>query len=427
MLNNIINSEPVIKVGIILPEDRKNYININIPSDVKFDLNGQNVSGELNIYIENDQLIFNNKHFDFIQITSIQTDSFLTVSAVPTGRGFHWQKTFNTKLSGNIIIKNIDGNIFLINEVPTEKYLPYVATAEMNPDCPIALLEAQTIAARSWLLANRNANHPNLDIDVCNDDCCQRYQGIIEVPLNSMESIKNTYGHVLTYKNEICDARYSKSCGGVSESFENAWGGKSIDYLSSIADNKDKKCEYDLRSENEFNKYLKSDFTAFCSPQYVTNNDLEKYLGIVDTSDSYYRWQIEYIQEELTSILNHKLNLDIKSISDLIVQKRGFSGRIIKLKIVYIDKSDAKKSIALNSEYDIRNALHKKFLYSSAINIETIRDSNQHISKIKLKGAGWGHGAGLCQIGALGMALDGYSSEQILKHYFKDSQIEKIY
>ena len=229
------------------------------------------------------------------------------------------------------------------------------------------------------------------------------------------------------YKNIICDARYSKSCGGVSESFENAWGGKNIEYLSSIVDNKNIECEFDLTAESEFNQYLKFDFVAFCSPHFINSNEINKYLGIVDASDSYYRWKIDYTQDELTEILNNKLNLKIKEITDIISQKRGFSGRIVKLKIQYIDSSNELTSLTINSEYNIRNALHEKFLFSSAIIIEKEIDKNRNINKFKFKGAGWGHGVGLCQIGALGMALDGYSSENILKHYFKDSQIEKIY
>ena len=299
--------------------------------------------------------------------------------------------------------------------------------AEMNPDCPISLLEAQTIAARSWLIANRKANHPKFDIDVCNDDCCQRYQGIIDVPDKSMQAIENTIGQVLLYENKICDSRYSKSCGGVSESFENVWGGPPIPYLSSIVDTKENINEFDLKSDEGFNDYIKSNFDAFCSTNHVSSNDISKFLGIVDISDSYYRWRIENSQTELTSILNDKLSLNAKIITDLVSKKRGYSGRIIQLEVNYIDKNDKEKLIILNSEYDIRNALHKKFLYSSAISIEQINDTNGHCIKFRFTGAGWGHGVGLCQIGALGMALDGYTSEEILKHYFKDSQLEKIY
>jgi len=426
-ITNPIASEPQIRIGIILPEDKRTSIKIQIPQNIKYKINDKLISSDLIIRCESNHLVINENISNKFILSSLNIDDYLTIESVPAGRGFHWESNIITKLKGNIIIKFSDGYILLINEIPLEKYLPYVATSEMNPDSPTALLEAQTIAARSWLLSNRNANHPDLDIDVCNDDCCQRYQGIVDVPLKSLQAIENTYGQVLMYKNIICDARYSKSCGGVSESFENAWGGKNIEYLSSIVDYKNKECEFDLRAESGFNQYLKSDFVAFCSPHFVSSNEINKYLGIVDASDSYYRWKIDYTQDELTEILNNKLNLKIKEITDIISQKRGFSGRIVKLKIQYIDNSNELTSLTINSEYNIRNALHEKFLYSSAIIIEKEIDKNRNINKFKFKGAGWGHGVGLCQIGALGMALDGYSSENILKHYFKDSQIEKIY
>lgn len=426
-VNNQITHEPLILVGIILPEDKQISVKIHIHKNAQYKLNDEVVSGELLINSDSEHLTINGDIYDDIILSSKNINDYLTIESVPTGRGFHWQRDIRTNLPGNVIIKMTDGNIFLINELSLEKYLPYVATAEMNPDCPIALLEAQTISARSWLLANRNTNHPKLDIDVCNDDCCQRYQGIIDVPEKSMQAIENTIGQVLLYENDICDARYSKSCGGVSESFENVWGGNPILYLSSIVDAKKNIIDFDLETEDGFENFINSNFEAFCSTKHVSSNDISKYLGIVDTSDSYYRWQIEYSQTELISILTEKLNLDIKFVKDLLPQKRGYSGRIIQIKINYIDKNDMEKSIILNSEYDIRNALHKKFLYSSAITIKQIKNSNGHNTKFKFKGAGWGHGVGLCQIGALNMALDGYTSEEILKHYFKDSQIEKIY
>jgi len=418
--------EPIINVGIILPEDKISSIRIEIPLNEKYILNDSEISGELNTKSESDSILLNNKSFDEIKLSSTNNDDYLIVDSVPAGRGFHWQKSVITKLPGNIIIKNIGGFIFLINELSIENYLPYVATAEMNPDCPIALLEAQTIAARSWLMANLHANHSDLDIDVCNDDCCQRYQGIVEVPQNSLQAIENTYGKFVIYNDVICDARYSKSCGGITESFENVWGGKPIPYLSSVPDNP-KPETFPAMYINNPSSFIPVSLLSFCSPHFVKSDDIEKYLGIVDKSDSYYRWKVEFTQEILTTTINEKLNLDVKYISNLKPLKRGFSRRIIKLQIIYIDKSNDERSITLNSEYDIRNALHKKFLYSSAITIEQIADSNRYIEKFIFKGAGWGHGVGLCQIGALGMALDGYSSKEILKHYFQGTKIKKLY
>jgi len=424
VINNI-TKEPIISVGIILPEDKETSTNIQFSNPHQYKISSGELSELLNIKIQSNSISINGKLADKVLIEPIDNSNqneYPIINSVPTGRGFHWQNDIQVQLPGKIIIKNHNGYLFVINELPVEQYLPYVATSEMNPDCPSALLEAQTIAARSWLLANRKANHPELDIDVCNDDCCQRYQGVTEVPESSMQAIRNTYGQVLLYNHEICDARYSKCCGGITESYENVWRGEPIPYLSSMPDFPN----YDKQTDDLLN-FINSSPPAFCSEKYVKPSDIQKYLGKVDKSGSYYRWEIQYSQEELTSIINQKLDLNAIHIINISPLKRGYSGRIIKLQIDYIDKSDKKNSIILNSEYDIRNALHKQFLYSSAITIEQKLDDNRHISSFKFNGAGWGHGVGLCQIGALGMALDGYSAGKILKHYFKGASIEKIY
>jgi len=422
---NRINIEPIIKVGVILPEDKKTEIVIDIPNPQQYQINSGELSKILIVKCQSGSILINNKIVDKIVIEPIddsnQNESPI-INSVPTGRGFHWQNEIQIQLSRKIIIQNHNGYLFLINELPVEQYLPYVATSEMNTDCPTALLEAQTIAARSWLLANRKVNHPELDIDVCNDDCCQRYQGVTDVLAQSLQAIQNTFGQVLLYNNKICDARYSKSCGGITESFENVWGGKPISYLSSVPDFP----QHNYQNDDLLN-FINSSPPAFCNEKYVKSSDIQKYLGKVDKSGSYYRWNISYSQDELTSIINQKLDLDATYISNVSPLKRGYSGRIIHLQIDYIDEFEKKKLIILNSEYDIRNALHKQFLYSSAITIEKTLDNNRHINSFKFNGAGWGHGVGLCQIGALGMALDGYLAEDILKHYFTDTTIEKIY
>ncbi len=434
MNKTIITKEPTINVGIILPDDKKSEMIIDFPNPDRYKINTGTLSHKLILRCRSESIAINNNLADSILIEPIDNhneNDFIIINFVLAGRGFHWQNEIQVQLPGKIMIKNYNGYLFVINELPLEQYLPYVTTSEMSPDCPPALLAAQTIAARSWLLANRNVSHPELDIDVCNDDCCQRYQGITNVPDKSLQSMRDTYGQILQYRNKICDARYSKCCGGITESYENVWGGKQIPYLSSVADihqnDEDQRHKNDLMSDDDFKTFLPSFPPAFCSPSFVKPKDIKKYLGKVDKSGLYYRWEITYSQNELTSIINNKLELNANAVNKLTSIKRGFSGRIIKLKIDYVDTSDKKQTVILNSEYDIRNALHKQFLYSSAIIIEqkTLRSSLP--LTFKFMGSGWGHGVGLCQIGALGMALDGYSAEDILTHYFKDTTIEKIY
>ena len=422
---NEITKEPIISVGVILPEDKKTEIIIDLPNSSIYKINSKRLSKKLIVKCQSESILINNKFVDEVLIEpiyDINDNNFITINSVPTGRGFHWQNAITVQLPGKIIIQNHSGYLLVITELPLEQYLPYVATSEMNPDCPTELLEAQTIAARSWLIANRKINHPELNIDVCNDDCCQRYQGVTNISDKSIQAIQNTFGKVLRYRNEICDARYSKCCGGITESFENVWGGKPILYLSSILDFPHQNHQADVE-----HNFINSSPPAFCSEKYIKPSDIQKYLGKVDKSDSYYRWEISYSQKELISIINEKLDLNAKTVKKLTSLKRGFSGRIINLGIDYIDKSDKDKTIVLNSEYDIRNALHKQFLYSSAILIEQKTNVNSIPKNFKFTGAGWGHGVGLCQIGALGMALNGYSSEEILQHYFKNTKIEKIY
>lgn len=428
MIEKIINKEPIINVGIILPEDKKISIEIVFPNPHQYKINSGELSGNIEIKIQADSILVDGKLCKNViikPVEDVKNSNCPTINSVPTGRRFHWQNEIQAQLPGKIIIQNYNGYLFVINELPVEQYLPYVATSEMNADCPPALLEAQTIAARSWLLANLQVNHSELDIDVCNDDCCQRYQGVTEVPKESLQAIHNTYGQVLLYRDVICDARYSKCCGGITESYENVWGGEPIPYLSSISDNPQP--NDNLMTTNDYESFINSFPPAFCSEKYVKPADIQKYLGKVDKSGSYYRWNISYSQKELTSIINQKLDLNAHETVNILPLKRGYSGRIIKLQIDYFDTSGKEKLIILNSEYDIRNALHKQFLYSSAIVIEQEIKHNSFPEKFKFIGAGWGHGVGLCQIGALGMALNGYSSEDILQHYFKNTKIEKIY
>ncbi len=420
MLVSDINSEPTIQVGIILPEDKYKQVRILIPEHERNKKSKNSISGNIDIKINKQGLTANKQHFNEILLSSNEPNDHLTIYSVPVGRGFHWGKNIDVQLIGDIHIKNTDGYITLINQVPLEKYLTSVVTAEMSTDCPPAFIEAQTIAARSWLLANRKANHS--DFDVCNDDCCQRYQGVVDIPANTKRAIQNTFGKVITHENHICDARYSKCCGGITESFENVWSGQPIPHLLSIVDHPEPN-EY----SDKIDEHIKNSPESFCSPKFVLENRIGKYLGNVDSPDSYFRWNFEYSHGKLRALLNNKLGLNIRRVRDLIPLVRGKSGRILKLEVKYIDSRNEKCSTILKSEYEIRNALHDKFLYSSAFLIDIEKDKEQNIKTLKLSGAGWGHGVGLCQMGALGMALNGSSADEILNHYFKDTGLTKLY
>jgi SpoIID/LytB domain protein len=272
----------------------------------------------------------------------------------------------------------------------------------MSALCPEEFLKAQFIVARSWLLANIERKHVHLGFDICNDDCCQRYQGIINTTNKSNKISELTFGQVITFDDKICDARYSKSCGGVTENFENVWGGNKISYLSSINDRNSKGISY-------------------CSTDIIPESSLKAYIGTIDEDGKYYRWIYTINDKDLIHSLKVNFSLDIKKILEITPVKIGASGRIIKLKIVFLNIENGTQNIEINSEYEIRKNLSPSFLYSSAFTINKI--NNEFI----LEGKGWGHGVGLCQIGALGMAISKKSTTSILNHYFPGTKINTIY
>ena len=406
--------EPLVSIGLILPVDKQEYVRITSKNNPDYEIKA----------LEN-QLLVNGEKSSKFNLREQKGESSYNIRPVTAGRGFHWQKQINISINGSITIKNIDGYLFLVNEVGMEDYLMSVATSEMSGECPEALLEAQTIAARSWLMASEEQKHKDLGIDACNDDCCQRYQGIKNISAKAKSAALNTRGKFVIHNNKICDTRYSKSCGGISENNENVWGDNPKEYLRAIFDSRSGNIP-DFSNEEQLNKWIFEPPDCFCNNKYVSKGELKRFLGSVDEDGDYFRWEITYSNEQLTKIINKKLNESFDSIESLIPMKRGVSGRIMRL-IVYGKKDQKEYQILIDSEYDVRNTLHPEFLYSSAFVINANSDSESCAEKITLSGAGWGHGAGLCQIGALRMAIIGNSSEKILKHYFSSTEIKKMY
>ncbi|MCH7612032.1 MAG: SpoIID/LytB domain-containing protein [Candidatus Marinimicrobia bacterium] len=410
--NNLPKSEPVLRIGIILPVDYRKSIEISFtnPSQYKIDSKIQIslISSKLRISKNDGDVKIIKKDIEF-------DGHGITVHNVPAGRGFHWEKTINVTLPGDVQITNRDGYLLVINEVPLEQYLACVAVSEMSGACPPSLLEAQTITARSWILAAVEKKHADLGIDACSDDCCQRYQGLGQMTETSKHAVNNSRGQVLIYENEICDARYSKSCGGITESAENVWDMPITPYLTSVYDGP----ETDIKIG--WDKLFTDNPKTFCSPAFVDENELHQYLGNVDKKGQYFRWHERYTQEEFCEFFSKNVQEDVTHITKIDVLNRGHSGRINHL-VLYYQTSDGKFEILeIKSEYDIRKILHPSFLYSSCFVI------NMDDKHIEFHGAGWGHGVGLCQIGALGMALHGYITEEILAHYFKNTKLKTLY
>ena len=412
-LNYLPSKEPTIKVGIILPVDKMSKVDIVLSDNDNFEIETaeklypscKNFK-KLSIMITEsglrlDELSCISTKISIKPITASE-NTFITLKNVIAGRGFHWQKKIDVKYWGKIDFIVKEKNLLAINEVKLEDYLKCVATSEMSQNCPSEFLISQTIVARSWILANIEQKHKDLNFDVCNDDCCQRYQGLNNCSAESIEAANNSYGKVLIYGNQICDTRYSKSCGGITENFENVWENKRVPYLRSVKD-----C-------NHLNK-------DYCNPDLYPDSSISDYIGSVDEDHEYYRWKFEVDNAFIITSLNEKYKIDATQLIDIKPINKGPSGRIYQLDVIFLDKHGIEKSIVINSEYKIRDLMSKSFLFSSSFSVK--KDGEKFI----LHGKGWGHGVGLCQIGALGMSLSNKKSIQILSHYFPKTEVRKIY
>lgn len=432
------NEEPLLRVGIVLPHDDQKKITTFLSDMCDYELAVDTLTfstcevSSILFKIKDNAICFeiDGKSYEKVKkvvFTPVAKNSHITLDPVISGREFHWRKYISVKVPGMVEITAVEGNLVVVNELPLEEYLMCVATSEMGAACPPALIESQTVVARSWMLANVEQKHVDLGFDVCNDDCCQRYQGLNNVTETSKSGTAATRGMVILSDNKICDARYSKSCGGKMEVFENLWENTPLSYMQAIPDMPEGNEVPDLTIEENARKWILSNpKEAFCSSTTVPENELKKYIGACDDEGEYFRWTVEISNEALSANLRDKLKLDVKEVLDLQTRKRAESARLLKLGIVYKDFEDNIKEVEVDKDYNARLVLHPNFLFSSAVVIEKI-GSGEVPKRFIYKGAGWGHGAGLCQIGALGMSLKGYTTEQILAHYYPGSEYKKIY
>jgi SpoIID/LytB domain protein len=372
-------------------------------------------------------------------------DSLFHMANVTIGIDFHWERREEQIFRGSLTLRlRDDGTTAIINEINLEDYLKSVISSEMNSAAPEEFLKAHAILSRSWLLASLNRKNrlprgskssgtvtedevirwydrEDHDLyDVCADDHCQRYQGVTKIMSGQAEEvIRETRGVVITSGDNICDARYSKACGGLTENFETAWGDGHIPYLTSISDSP---VQYHLiRKEEEVNRWILSEPAAYCNTK--DEELLKKILPDFDReTQDFFRWKVEYSREELEGILQEKTGFDFGTLQAIIPLQRGPSGRISRLKLV-----GSKKSIIVGKELEIRRWLSKSHLYSSAFVVEAHHDERGEITRFVFHGAGWGHGVVLCQIGAAVMASKGFTAEEILKHYFPGTEIQRLY
>ena len=368
---------------------------------------------------------------------------------VTIGVNFHWERKENQRFRGALKLICRDGAVTAINVLPVEDYLQSVISSEMSATSSLELLKAHAVISRSWLLAQiykENGKDGNavagesdaagcdemikwydredhVDFDVCADDHCQRYQGITrETTAAVRDAVEATGGQVLMYDGQLCDARFSKCCGGVYEQFENCWEPVHHPYLVACRDDEDEADFPDLTKEEAAADWIMSSPRAFCNT--TDENVLRQVLNNYDqeTAD-FYRWRVEYSQDELAELIARRSGIDFGRILDLRPVARGTSGRLYKLKIV-----GEKRTLTIGKELEIRRTLSPSHLYSSAFIVER-HDiaADGYPGKFVLRGAGWGHGVGLCQIGAAVMGEKGYSYKQILMHYFKGAAITKLY
>ncbi len=383
-----------------------------------------------------------------LMLVPVDPSCSFTLHGVTIGLEFHWQRKEDQSFRGCLRFTAENEKITAINQIPVEEYLKSVISSEMRANASKELLKAHAVISRGWLLAQiekrRNIagatdkyrtdftsdteiirwydreNHK--EFDVCADDHCQRYQGITKVANPAViKAVEETSGEVLTYEGSICDTRYYKCCGGVTELFENVWESASHPYLQSIVDNpvQPEGYELDFNKEENIRKWILSGPEAFCNTtdkevlaQVLNDYDLE-------TTD-FYRWTVTYSREELSGLIRSKTGVDFGMINELVPLERGTSGRIIRLKI-----EGTLKTMIIGKELEIRKSLSKTHLYSSCfIPEKLVRDGEVFFI---LHGAGWGHGVGLCQIGAAVMGSKGYKYDEILMHYFKGAKLERKY
>ncbi len=361
---------------------------------------------------------------------------------VRIGIGFHWDRLEDQEFEGTLEIRdNADGTQTAINRLDVEDYLSSVITSEMSATSSLELLKAHAVISRSWVLRpiispSTCTDKPDLSdpdrhvvwyerdahegFDVCADDHCQRYEGITrrdehpEAAANVQQAINATRGQVLMYDGKVCDARFYKACGGATEVFENAWANEHYDYLEAVRDEIGTPLP-DLTIEENAQEFIRTAPPAYCNTtderilsQVLNNYDQE-------TKD-FYRWTVKYTQEELSDIIRERSGIDFGKILNLVPIKRGPSARLYEMQIV-----GSKRTMVIGKELEIRKWLSRSHLYSSAF----VVDRNENGDFI-LTGAGWGHGVGLCQIGAAVMADKGYTYEQILAHYFPGSELKTI-
>ncbi len=369
--------------------------------------------------------------------------SSFALEDVTIGIGFHWERKERQVFRGALRIIKRDAGLTVVNDVPLEEYVTSVISSEMSASCPIELLKAHAVISRSWLLFPKEQPSPGApaerepvrakpqeraagpeqgshaheilrwygreahpDFDVCADDHCQRYQGITKAfSPEAANAVAATTGEFLRYNGMICDARFSKCCGGITERYSTAWEDQEIRYLESVYDGPEQTRAHIPET------WIRSDPPAYCNTR---DSDLLSRIlpGFDRETRDFYRWRVEYSPDELADLVKSRVGVDLGPIRDIEALARGPSGRIYRLKL-----SGERDYLFIGKELEIRRALSRTHLYSSAFVVD------KELGRLVLRGAGWGHGVGLCQIGAAVMANEGRTYKEILQHYYRGTTV----
>lgn len=447
MVKNALREQPTVSVGIMSEKEisfeLNNVYTFSTPGcDCTCEVKGPQTAVE-----QNGKVLWNGKEYTELMFTPKGIGTFW-LRGVTIGVNFHWERKEDQKFGSALRIIVENGKLTAVNIIGVEDYLTSVISSEMSATASEELLKAHAVISRSWLLAQIEKNkeivaanadycattqtedelikwydrEDHINFDVCADDHCQRYQGLTRASTAIVrKAIDATWGELLMDGSKICDARFSKCCGGVFEEFQNCWEPVKYSYLVKVRDGKNPQDIPDLTVEENAREWIMTSPEAFCNT--TDQKILSQVLNNYDQETvNFYRWKEEYTQKELSELILKRSGVDYGNIIDLIPVERGTSARLIKLKIV-----GTKKTMTIGKELEIRRTLSPSHLYSSAFVVEKEGDENGVPAKFTLYGAGWGHGVGLCQIGAAVMGEQGYKYKEILLHYFVGAAIERRY
>ncbi len=437
--------EPDVKVGITKRE------RLSVRLNGKFRIKGETITGEQTIEAEDSGIVWKENIYRELSIRPLDEDATFTLHDVTIGRTFHWERQEEQTFEGILHLAVEEKKIVAINIIHIEKYLTSVISSEMKATCPLEFLKASAVISRSWILAQIRKRRDGGDghaffqfkkddtqsirwhdqeehtiFDVCADDHCQRYQGITMAASPQVaEAVRLTKGEILTDHGDVCDTRFSKCCGGITNSFENCWEEKPHSYLRSLRDmpqrNGTRASLPDLSDEKAAERWIKSRPESFCNT--AETEVLNAVLNDCDQhTPNFYRWKVEYTQAEMYQIVADNLGTDLGAIIAVEPVRRSKSGHLITVRIV-----GKEKSFVIGKELEIRRVLSTSHLYSSAIVVEGEDIEDGIPQRFVIHGAGWGHGTGLCQIGAAVMGMRGYSYTDILRHYYDTAVITKLY